>query len=64
MENGPFIHFCMSGPAVYMAFDSSQNTGVGGKLMKKLSSEDREKLVSLGELSMNFWKRSGKTLSP
>ena len=32
-----------------------------GKMVENLSTEDREKLVTFGKLSVNFWKLSGKT---
>ena len=60
MERGPSIHFRIDGPDRLYGFRS--------KLKQHFWEDDREtinrsreKLVTLGKLSVNFRKRSGKT---
>ena len=59
MEHGPFIHFRIDGPDSLYGFRSKLR--IFGKMAENLSTEDSEKLVTFGNLSVNFRKLSGKT---
>ena len=61
MEHGPSIHFRIDGPDRLYGFRSKLKQRIFGKMVENLLTEDREKLVTFGKLSVNFRKLSGKT---
>ena len=53
------MHFRIDGPDLLYGFQSKLKDF--GKMVENLSTEDSEKLVTFGKLSVNFRKLSGKT---
>ena len=61
MEHGPSIHFRIDGLDRLYGFRSKLKQRIFGKMVENLSTEDCEKLVTFGKLSVNFRKLSRKT---
>ena len=60
-EHGPSIQSRIDGPDRLYGFRLKLKHRIFGKRLEKLSTEDSEKLVTFGKLSVNFQKLSGKT---